>query len=233
MRSFCLSCLMLFASFSVMGLEVVQSLGFDFQNRFISAENTLGGKQLFKKYLQGGLYGSLKLNDRIGVEIGYQAMNTRQKREIMGDDTVYFGDGLANVSPDFYLADSKLSVKGFYAGVLGLVPISDSHPISFIASLGLARNQVRILSTINFVSTTGTIETDGTIKFAEHKWIPRVGGGFQYMLRQHLGLRALATWEQTARFKGMKGAFTAGQSGTFLASLKNSTTLGLGLFYDF
>jgi len=229
----CFVLLFLLVPFSAVAWNVVESIGFDAQQRFISAQKGFGDNVLDKRYLQGAVYGNVKFNDLLGIELGYQSMDARRREQTLTqDNSVYFGTSLGGFVPDHYLFHSKLSIKGVYGSIVGSLPIFDPYPVSLIASVGLARTQVKISSYVNFVQPTATV-TDGRVEFSQNKWVPRLSGGIQYMLGNNFGLRAMAIWEQTARFKLMKGGYSEGQPGTFYASLKNSTTASLGCFYSF
>jgi hypothetical protein len=68
------------------------------------------------------------------------------------------------------------------------------------------------------------------------KTILRCTGGFQFMFSTHLGLRVLATWENTAQFhiKGKRlNAINANRSISSLAKASNTLRYGVGIFFDF
>ncbi len=244
MSFFCrLFCFLSFLGFSTVAVadDFVFNLGMDTQWRSMPLQKGFGDNIVKKHYPQGSVYGGMKFNDIFGFELGYQRSVSADRKGILdkNNGANYFGVGMLDPAApnDYWTSHSKVSTQGFYTGVLGFLPISEEYRLKFIASIGVVRMKTKIITSLDFFDSFTRITTmnSSQFNFIQTKWIPKVGAGIQHMINDNCGVRAMATWEQTNRFNHIVGVDpTDGLPSTkAFASLKNSTTLGLGLFYNF
>ncbi len=225
-------------SFVASADDFVFNLGMDAQVRSMPLQQGFGSNIVKKSYPQGALYGGIKFNDYFGLELGYQRSITAKRKERLDSDGVsYFGVGLALDPDDYETSRSTVSSQGLYTGLLGFLPISEEYRLKGIASVGVVRMKTKITSALDLFDpfSNTTVINNSQFNFVQTKWIPKLSVGIQHMINDHLGVRALAGWEKTSEFDHIVGvnAKNSVPSKTLYASLKNSTTLGLGLFYDF
>ncbi len=236
MKKFLSLCVLSFVGFSTVavGDDLGFNVGADAQWRFMPLQKGSGDNIVKKSYPQGAVYGGMKFNDFFGLEVGYQRSVSAKRQETLNVNYVsYFSDSLEIDPGDHYVSRSKVSTQGFYTGVLGFLPISEEYRLKLIASVGVVRMKTKISSALDLVEPTGTTSNSLVRTFIQTKWIPKVGAGIQHMIDDNIGVRAMAGWEQTARFKRIRGIRPDGTLSNYAASLKNSATLGLGMFYNF
>ncbi len=230
-------CLFTSAVFGVKESPLSANLGFDVLSRSMSSYKGFGDNIVKKNYQQGNFYGGLRFNDLFGVELGYQRTLSANRRLALIGDSSYFGEILQGISPDHYVSYSRASIKGPYGNLVALLPISEEYRLKFIASVGVAKLRSRIQSRIDYVDgVTGAVDAQFfDIVFSKKAWVPKLALGLQHMINDNCGVRTLLGWEKTSKFsrvQGINSGSVALPSPVF-SSLQNSTTMGLGLFYNF
>lgn len=237
MKQFIGVCVLSIVGFSVVAAEnnFGLSVGADAQWRFAPLKQGAGDNIVKKSYPQGAVYGGMKLNDTFGLEVGYQRSVVKQSTKTFTNSFSYFSSTAGLLATQSYISRAKVSMQGFYVGALGFLPISEEYRLKLIGSVGVVRMRAKIVSALDLVTGTTTTINDQAFHFTQSKWVPKLGVGLQHMFDDNIGLRAMAGWEQTSKFKRIRGinANTGAPSSSLFASLKDSTTLGLGMFYNF
>ncbi len=206
-------------------------LGGDAQWRSVPLQKNFGDNLVKKDYLQTGAYAGMRFfDDSLGFECGFQRSNSVSRQVDVSDTSSYF----SNILPTgTYTSSTKVWMQNIYGAVVGLLPISEVHRIKLIGSVGAGRTRIRISANLT-TTGAGTVGAAWPLVFKSMKWVPKANVGLQWMVSQHLGLRALAGWEQTAQFNRIR-ANNADKTANaqYFASFKNGASCGLGLFYSF
>ena len=209
--------------------------GLDAQWRSMPLQKGAGDNVIKKGYHQGAAYLGLRLNDLFGLELGYQKSLTANRKTVFTNPTSnYFSSTADLVLPDSLLSYGTASIKGPYVGLLALLPISDEYRLKLIASAGMARLQANLQSNM-YIVQRNIPGFDFSLGFSKTAWVPKLSLGLQHMINDHWGVRTMVGWEKTSKFKRMQGTYldNGAQSSAYFASLKNSTTAGVGIFYKF
>jgi len=207
-------------------------LGGDAQWRSVPLQKNFGDNLVKKDYLQTGAYAGMRFfDDSLGFEGGYQRSNSVSRQVDVSDASSYFSSTLPTGT---YTSSTKVYMQNIYGALVGLLPISEVHRLKLIASIGAGRTRARMTADLASTAAGTTVGSAWPLTFKSIKWVPKANIGLQWMASQHLGLRALAGWEQTAQFNRIR-ANNADQTANtkYFASFKNAVSCGLGLFYSF
>lgn len=210
--------------------DIVPQIGADIQYRYMSAKKGFGDNLVKEQYPQGSVYGGLKLNDWFGLELGYQTSTQVTRKQTLSGSAANAYSTILDLEPDSWSFNTRSSIQGVYGSLVGFLPISEEYRLTLLASAGFARLKAKTTSRLTDV---GTGQDLGNIAFSSTKWIPKVNVGIQHMIQDDIGVRALVGWEQTSKFSHMPATLTSGNANNYRLSLKDSTTLGLGMFYNF
>ncbi len=205
-------------------------MGADLQGRHVSMQENFGGNLVQKDYAQMGAYAGMRFfEDSLGFEVGFGRSNSMSRNRDIAVPASYFG---SQPPAGTYISQTKVAMQNSYAAVVGLVPLSHIHRLKLMASLGAGRTRAKIGASLNPNPPAGG--TLWPLRFMAIKWIPKASMGLQWMATEHLGLRALAGWEQMGRFKRVRATNGDGSANnTYFASFKNATSATLGVFYSF
>lgn len=212
-------------------IDLCPYVGAEVSWRHQSFPAIFGGNILKKNYPQGDVYAGIKLNNYLGLQLGFEGVSSQHKPTTFTNASVILGRTVDSpVSFDQHQTSMRL--YGFHADVMGFYPFSicNEH-FNLVASIGLANKRVTlkdVLTIENGVPIPLGEIANVTRTFAMTKCVPRLGLGVQYMLTNCAGVRLMGQWENTARFKNIK---TKDGLGTF--ALRNATSLGFGAFYNF
>ncbi len=219
-------------------VDVSAYLGLDAQWRHLSPKKGAGDNILKKHYQQSATHIGLRLNDLFGLELGYQKTGSANRHMVPPDGAFNYFSDTADPDPNNYISYSKASIKGPYAHVLALWPISEEYRLKLIAAVGVARLRASLESRMDLMSAvTGQLLNPAELlfNFSKTAWVPKLSLGAEHLMNDQWGIRTLLGWEGTAKLSGIRGwnANLNQRSNAFVASLKNSTTAGVGIFYKF
>ena len=201
-------------------------IGADFKWNRVQLTKASGSDLIKRNYPQGNLFAGMKLNKWVAFEGGYETTSKKTKTTAVSNGASFLGDINPIGAPPFLVNAATMKLSGFHASMVGLYPLSEHYAIDLMGSLGLGYSKMS--STIQF--SDPPLPEITTRNFSKRKMIPRVTLGVQQMVSKHLGLRAMLAWEKTSSFKNL--APTNADSALRM-SLKDSHSLGLGVFYTF
>ena len=175
------------------GMMFRPTVGVDYQYIGLNYNPTVTGidrSQLLEDSLHGvNIHVGARLHKYFGVEAGYIWTGDGEKKNVLG---------VAG-------ANTTVNVDGWTFDLLGYMPVAQK--LEFIGTVGVtALNYYGKASASAVVTSTDTTEAGF-----------RVGGGLQYWLTDHVGVRGLARY-QTADFNGV---------------VDNAVEATLGLNYQF
>ena len=201
--------------------DLVPYVGADAKWNNMDFKRSAGGNVLPKNYPQGNLFGGVRFNECVAVEVGYETTTKRYRTAAVPADAEFFG--LITVSP--LSTKTKTKISGFHANIVGFYPVMEEYCLSLFGSIGLANLKLR--SHLDF---TAPPEPDILeANFSKRKVVPRITLGVQHMLNGCLGIRAMAAWENTSAFKKVR---TNDATALFMKP-KDSRSLGIGIFFNF
>lgn len=212
-------------------------VGADVAWRHQGIQRDFGGNQVKKDFPQGDIYAGLKFCDYLGIQAGYEATTSRRKTSNALGNEVVFG---SRISPDVPFGLNQVvtnsKIHGWHADLVGFLPfcVCDNQ-FNLIGSVGVAklRYKIKLYNTISDNVTLSPNEVSGTVRtFSNSRYVARLGLGLQYMLTECAGLRAMATWENTSRIRKFNPP-RENPGSTIQLNLRNATTLGMGVFYNF
>lgn len=208
--------------------------GVDVSIRHLGFHDT--AEKIFKRtYPQGDVYLGVKFNDYLGVQAGYEAIASRHKTTNFIGSDIFFGNTLnPDVPNGLNQIVSSVRQYGWHADLVGFLPFCEEYCLSLIGSVGIAQLRTKLSFTSPIVDNAVATATELALSnrtFTGRKYVARLGLGIQQMLSDCLGVRFMFTWENTSRFKKL----IAPEQPTTAAivNLRNSTTFGVGVFYNF
>ncbi len=212
-------------------IQVTPYAGFDIQWRQMGFKAGYGDNQVKRHYPQANFYVGSTFNEYIGFELGYEKSVKKSRTVLITRGDKDFGHLFSD--PAFtYTTKVDTTIQGFHANAVGSYPLSKEYRLHCIASVGLAQLKLKVMR--NVPTSAGGPNPDAASvrrEFVKTKYVPRLSAGLQYVINEHFGIRAMLTWEKTSKFKNLKPV----NNGTspLRASVKDSTNLGLGIFYQF
>ena len=248
------------AGIDCMDLCLTPYVGADAQMRHMGFEKDFGGNALKKNYPQGNFFAGLKFNQYVGVEFGYEASKKKPRSVTHNNSDIVFGSPLQQGEPtDLGFDDTSHSsskINGWNTNLVGFLPIfCEDNSLQLIGSVGVAQLKIRsknslknVLVITTFDPNTGepngtqSITTIGNRDFTKRKAVLRISSGIQNMITDCIGIRALVTWENTAKLKAHGKLISLTENGTSIAlsetirrisKPKNSFNYGLGIFTSF
>ena len=202
--------------------EYVPYVGADVKWNNMQFKTATGKDLIQKNYPQGNLFGGVKFNEWVALELGYQSTTQKSKTATVGVGERFFGD--INSPPGSLSTKTKTKISGFNLNVVGFYPIFEEYCLSLFGSVGLA--QLKLKSHLDFTVPPSPLVTSRD--FSKRKLVPRATVGIQHMLNDNIGVRAMLAWERTSAFKKVYA-----KNSTLYMSPKDSKSIGLGVFYSF
>ena len=230
-----------------MDLCLTPYVGVDAQIRHMPFQKDFGGNVLKKNYPQGNFFAGLKFNDYVGIEAGYEVSKKKSRSVKHNNSDIVFGKPLEQNEPPFIPSVENISygtskIYGWNANLMGFLPIfCEDNSLQLIGSVGIAQLKIKSKNELKSLETTATLDsiteeingsTQNTIIFNMHykkrKAVLRLSSGIQNMITDCIGIRALVTWENTAKLR-----VTTGTKVFNTEKPKNSFKYGLGIFTSF
>ncbi len=209
--------------------ELKPYVGADAQVRRMDFKGGFGDNLFQHHSPQGNVYAGLKLNSRVGIEFGYESTTTRIRAVTLGTGDLASGAPVsASASPVVF--KSKAKIKGPHADLVGFYSFYEDSPLQLMASMGA--------SFFKGTFERRTLQANGIPKstvrtLSRHKILLRLGGGLQYMLDEHFGLRANIGWVGTGKMVLLVKDGLMPNAPTPELKPKNSTVYGLGGLWVF
>lgn len=245
-------------AWAIEDIELTPYAGIDAQMRHMGFDKNYGGNVLRKTYPQGNVFFGLKFKEYVGVEFGYEFSKTqRHARTYHAGDTI-FGQRLVAASSPLLLSQdfsghTASRTYGWNFNLVGFFPVlCGDNNLQLIGSLGFARLKLKVHhlitnTTVSLNSFAFQLPLDPRIRqpltqtisestnYKHRKNIFRIATGVQHMWGDCLGIRALITWEHTAKLQVKKNQNAVTASGLILTQAKpqNSLLYGVGVFIPF
>lgn len=187
------------------------------------------GDHIFKKNLpQTGLQIGMRFWDYFGFQFGYERTRREGRSTQLGPGEIVLARHLN--APEHHSTES--GIQGGYFDLLGFIPI---YPIArdfeLLLGIGVVRTKLLYKDTIVAINDSLTLDPP-TRTFNEKQSHARVFAGFQKLFKvnnpklvRSAGIRALASWENTAQHKNEKPLEVAD---SFLTA-KNSYVFSVGI----
>ena len=202
-------------------------IGVDAQVRRMDYKGGFGDNIFRHHSPQGNIYAGARLNDNIGVELGYQATRTRARTATLLAGDISLGGLIAPVlSP--CVVKSKVKIQGPHLDVVGFYTLSERYPLQVMGSVGVSvlkstfERKTISLPNPNVRKLTRTI--------SKRKAVLRLGIGLQNMFTERFGARLTLNWVNTTRITAKSNDNVTPQA---FAKPKNSTVYGIGILWKF
>jgi hypothetical protein len=237
----------LIGAFSVVCLATANCqpyVGVDGQVRIINFKQDYGGNVLKNHYPQANIFCGIMLNQNFGIEAGYEfskqqySVTKDNPRKVVLGRTIhpYIPNRLRTVY-DYSYSSSK--INGLNINLIGLFPIQKN--IQLIGSFGLANLKLRAKNTFTHTVVTDMQLLDMPItdvyydhvSYNKRKTVLRLTGGIKLKLNDCVGMRALLSWENTAKLEAKARDSITKRKVLGMAKPKNSFQYGIGLFFTF
>lgn len=180
------------------------------------------GKEMFSKKFAPGinLFAGHMFNENFGMELGWE-MYKKMKRTAQVEEGKIAAGSLVPIGIRWRGFDTTVKQNYPYLGVVGKMGLMDNSIFASIL-LGIALPHIKTQYT---TTATGIGPVNPTVRtFSNTKLIPIAKIAVEYKFNDNFGLRALATWKNTSRFKIKSKENSAGP-----AEIRLRDTFGIGL----
>lgn len=214
-----------YASASANGSYSSNYVGIDAVYSKMKFKEHYGDNIFNKKAIPGvNLFAGHMFNENWGVEAGYGVDKKMKRNNVRVKEGNIVAGGLIDYGIGFEDYNTLLKQHHTYLGMLGKHHLFNNN---IFASLMLGISLSHIHATFNIFNEGTPADLDLTRSFAQTKPIPIIRATVEYKVTDKLGLRALATWRNTSKFKIMAEQFGS----TSEIRLKNSINVGAGITY--
>jgi len=214
------------------GHSLLPYAGIDMQYRYMSYDKKQGDNVFKKTFPQANIYAGFRVNDYVGVELGYEITATRTRQVLLSPGQYEVGgDPIERGAFLSIIGVSRL--HGLHTNLVGFYPILDYCPnLKLIGSIGVSNLRI-ILESIPVADEAGPIPPGDpyTRTYVARRNVLRLGGGFQHMVTPCVGLRGMINWEETSRFRHILPKQPA--TPDIYAVVKNSYSVSFGIFVNF
>lgn len=224
--------------------------GVDAQIRRMHFQKNFGGNVLQHRYPQANVFAGVKFNDYVGIEAGYEFTKKQRSTRTHRVGEVVFGELIPPNDPIFlsvtHTSRASSKLNGANVNLVMFLPFCEQYNTQFIGSMGMAylKSRVRNIFTTTSVSAefddagdligTTTVADAVTHDYKKRKYVPRISAGLQHITDCCVGIRLLATWENTAKLKNHgKDALTGTRHPDDISKPDKSWQIGLGVFTPF
>lgn len=198
-------------------------MGIDLQGRHIGMDHDFGGNIFKKDIVQYNVYGGVRILDYLGLVVGFEETENLGRNVGLAPGAVYLGVPLD--APEYHETQTK--IKGFYVDLMAFFPICPQYCLDFFVSGGVVRNTLQLAD--HLTSDNGIIEPTPLVRtYRETSTGARASLGLQTIFCEHVGLRAIVSWENTSRFNNVKP--TERPDADTNVNIKDSFIYGLGIF---
>lgn len=199
--------------------------GVDVQNRELRFERPFGANIFTKNLAQTDIYGGIKFLSYFALNIGRENSQTKDRNvNLIAGDTFL---GLLLPPGDSESDFSQTKISGTHIDFVLYYPICRNQEIEIFASLGRVRNHLQLTqvqTAQDNILLTSPIARTYDVKSTNL----RATAGIQKTFCDHIGIRALIGWEDTANFYDLKPLENP-EADTFVR-LKASFIYSIGLF---
>lgn len=200
------------------GLPKDPWMGMEFHSRHTGFEKGRGNDLIGAHSPQWTTQMGFKFSNHLGMEAGYSISKTKRRSKFVDPDDAYLGPGIFFYGQDF---QSHARSHGLNVSLIGFLECGQRYPVTLIGSVGLSRLQLKVKQQ----HVTAGIKHD----FKATQWVLRHMAGVQSLFTDRWGIRSTVVFEQTSRFKAMAPK----RHSRLRIQFKNSTSVGLGVFYRF
>lgn len=205
-------------------------LGFDAQWRHMGFHRGFGDNLFRKNLPQLNGYIGVEANDFLGLEAGFESTALKSTKNVIlnpGDNGPGF---IIDPPPDPSESHRfKTSLRGWHVNFIGFTPwFLQDNSLRFFGGVGFSHKRLHATDDGILLQNNKSYFTR---TFTDRKSLLRISAGAQKNITKRFGLKASAIWENTNKFR-LVGA-KENPTGITKVSLKNSITLGLGVFFKF
>jgi hypothetical protein len=184
--------------------DVRPFIGVDYQKREMGFQGTFGGEVFDGDFSQYDVYGGIKLFRYLGLSVGYERGDTKDRDYQVGPGSNFLGTILpANNAVESH--HSTAEIKGIHFDVMGFWPVLPRWDVEIYGSLGLVHNHLLLSDTIE--AADGVAVTDTGVFLSSYdarRTNFRAGLGIQKTFCRHWGVRLSVAWEETSHFDNLK-----------------------------
>lgn len=203
--------------------------GAEAQVRHMQFERDHGGNIFKKHFPQANIFLGTKLNEYVGVELGYEtSINTARRVNLSPGKYEMGGDPTAR--NNFQVNHGKAKISGPNINILGYIKFQSLPNFELFQSIGISRLRVKLIS-LPIACRAGLGGPELKRSFLSEKFIVRAGGGAQFTVEENFKIRGSLMWENTDKFKRVKPKET--KSPRVFGTVKDSIIFGLGASYLF
>lgn len=210
-------------------------VGADVYQRNLTMVQGYGSESFAKRMPQGNLYIGTWFNDYFGLEGGWTF--TPNAKRVAYNDTIELGDPIP--AGDFRVSKNTVTMKGLHLSVTSRIPLGESK-VQFIGTAGITQYKLNAIVRTMAGSAGGVgvvlgpaAEDEQQRRFSKRHAIPCFGAGFAYPISENIGIRLLAKYEITSKFKNLPTQHANGDPSDAKLSLKNNMLLGGGFSFQF
>lgn len=190
--------------------DVCPVVGIDYQHVWQKGKGTFG-PFLPKSYPGFSAYIGTRWAENWGLELGFDHAGKKLR------------NALVSVGGVSQTVGTSVRRIGGHVDLAGYLPVADCLELMGTLGVGWVRAKTHVSSKI---TSTGAAVSSANVP-VKTKAVPRVRLGFNYMVTDCVGLRALAGWEGTSALRLKNDVF-----GTKKA-FKSSATVSAGAFFKF
>lgn len=209
---------------SLSSLNITPYIGIDVGLQYFGFKSGYGDNLFTNKLPKGNLFIGINFNDYVGLEGGYESTIEKKRNTTLhgGHSTV-----LGNFLPggiEYMKYSSKVKISGWHLGITGRCPFYTSN-FFIIGYVGVKRANIKLVrDTILYKdyghpAIPGEAQDQVILGKNSKKNILKISGGIEYFFSNHLGLRALLGWENTAKLKPISNNKNACLKNSFLYSI--------------
>lgn len=196
-------------------LEPHSYIGTHLKMTYMDFEHGYGNELFRKQSLGPNFYIGHRVNEFMGIEIGYEKFYTKPNNcsyqsalkgecELTKDSIPTYSSSSTPYSLGTpinecllpFSCEGKGKIKGPYIGVVGYYSPRENSDLELIGSVGISCLKAHYERHLKVV---GGIPYSSSRKFKGSKKVPRIMGGFQYRLSEHLKFRAGIGWINSKR----------------------------------
>lgn len=203
--------------------------GADMQWRRTDYKGGFGDNIFAHTYPQANGYVGLKFCDDLALEAGYEAGESKTRQATLTTGDIAAGTPITSAfSPTVFKSTAKF--QGPHLDLVGYYSPCPESDLKVIGSIGAAR--IKGTFERRTIQIAGNISMNTVRTLNVQKTVLRLGGGLQYMLDCHWGIRGMVGWENLSN---MVANANDGAAGQFIPEVKpkNSVNYSIGILWAY
>lgn len=198
--------------------------GVDGHYRSLNMPTEFGGNVFSKHYPGMNAFFGARVNDYLGVEVGYHTTNNKNSHVVVKDHDKVLGV-YVHGGAQHHLSSG--SMNGHYVILNGYYPIGkiNNNPLEAILYVGLARNKIQYKNVLIMANSAPQNINSSILIFNAVKPLIKAGVGFQYDYC-HCVIRFTFNYENLNRFNKVR---SQNNNKDYMMKIKDSFHFGVGI----